>query len=148
MLGGSFELEGDQVMVEFPEELRESIRPALDKLRPRKDEVRQLLYKYSLGIPAAARCPPLPPDVRLKRYAPKSPPVLVQPWSVVTDVEKFIRASLRDLEWRLSHPQGYAAHPLYEILQRLAEVGVELELVEPTLSGKTADPGLGSKKEG
>lgn len=129
-LGGAFKLAGDQVRVEYPEDLAENIRPLLEKLRPKREEVRQLLYKHPPGVLAPPECPPLPPGVRLVRYAPKTPPVLVAPWSVVTDVKKFIAAYLRSLDWRLKHPKGYAAAPLPEILAKLAEVGLELEVVE------------------
>ena len=94
-------------------------------------------YKHSLGISAPPGCPPLPPGVSLVRYAPKSLPVLIAPWSVVTDVGKFIQAYLQDLGWRLAHPQTYACAPLLEILAKLAEVGVELE-IEPAASAGTA----------
>jgi hypothetical protein len=130
-LGCTFRLEGDQVKVEYPEEVRESVWPILEKLRPKRDEVRQLLYKHPPGVPAPAGCPPLPPGVRLVRYAPKTPPVAVQPCSIVTDVDKFIAAYLQDLDWRLKNPKGYAAAPLPEILSKLAEVGLELELEAP-----------------
>ncbi len=137
-LGGTFKLADARVKVEYPEDVRESVRPILEQLRSRKEEVRQLLYKHPPGTLAPAECPPLPPGVKLVRYAPKPPPVLLAPWSVVTDVEKFIRAELCDLEWRLKHPKGYAAPPLPEILSKLAEVGVELELVRADLSVRMA----------
>jgi hypothetical protein len=129
-LGGTFELRGDRVTVEYSEDVAEVLDPILEKLRPKREEVRQLLYKHPPGVLAPPECPPLPPGVRLVRYAPKTPPVLVAPWSVVTDVKKFIAAYLRSLDWRLKHPKGYAAAPLPEILAKLAEVGLELEVVE------------------
>lgn len=127
-LGGAFVVRGDEIAVEYPEEKASEVESILPKLSAEKDTVRSLLYKRPPGIPAPAECPLLPPGVRLKKYAPKSPPVLVQPWSVVTDVDKFIAACLRDLDWRLKHPKGYARAPLPEILSKLAEVGLELEL--------------------
>jgi len=80
---------------------------------------------------ALPECPPLPLGVRLIRYRPKSPPVAVQPCSIVTDVDKFIRAYLCDLKFRLEHPDAYACASLREILAKLAEVGLELALEVP-----------------
>jgi hypothetical protein len=127
-LGGEFTMRGDEIVVEYPDETAAEVEPILGKLSARKDEVRSLLCKHSLGSPVAPGCPPLPRGVRLKSYAPKSPPILIAPWSVVTDVEKFIASYLRDLDWRLKHPRGHAAAPLPEILSKLAEVGLELQL--------------------
>lgn len=70
----------------------------------------------------------LPGSVRLIRYSPKKPPVAVAPISIVTDVDKFIRAYLRDLAQRLQHPGTHACASLPEILAKLAEVGLELAL--------------------
>jgi len=54
--------------------------------------------------------------------------VAVTPVSIVTDVDKFMRAHLRDLHFRLEHPNAHASAPLPEILAKLAEVGLELAL--------------------
>jgi len=122
--------------VEYPDETASELEAILPELRAQRDAVRSLLYKQPPGVYAPAGCPPVPSGVRLKKHAPKSPPVLVQPWSVVTDVEKFIAACLRDLDWRLKHPKAYAAPPLPEILSKLAEVGVEVELCGPAETRK------------
>ena len=56
----------------------------------------------------AAEAPSLPPELpkglRLIAYAPKKPPVALESWSVVTDVEKFIRSTVADLDARLNNP--------------------------------------------
>lgn len=80
------------------------------------------------AIPAPAECPPLPAGVKLVRYEPKDPPVAIAPVSIVTDVDKFIRAYLRDLAHRIQRPGTHACAPLPEILAKLAEVGLELTL--------------------
>ena len=81
---------------------------------------------------APAECPALPAGVRLVKYAHRDPPVAIAPVSIVTEVDKFIRAYLRDLGHRLQHPKTHACAPLSEILAKLAEVGLEL-----TLDGST-----------
>jgi len=80
------------------------------------------------GTAARNTCPQLPRGVRLVRYSPKKPPVAVAPIAIVTDVDRFIHSYLRDLQFRLEHPKAHACAPLYEILAKLAEVGVELEI--------------------
>ena len=85
-LGGTFKLRGEEVKVEYPDEMAEVVRPILEKLRRRKEEVRKLLYKHPPGILESGECSPLPAGVRLVRYTPKSSPVLIAPWSVVTNV--------------------------------------------------------------
>jgi hypothetical protein len=70
----------------------------------------------------------LPGGVRLIRYSPKKPPVAVAPISIVTDMDKFIRAYVRDLGQRLQYPGTHACASLPEILAKLAEVGLELAL--------------------
>jgi len=117
----------DKVRVRYAETHREQLVGLLAQLRSHRNDVAAVLRERQ-GVSAPPECPPLPPGVRLVRYAPKSPPVAVQPCSIVTDVDKFIRAYLRDLGWRLEHPKGHVCAPLPEILAKLAEVGVELEL--------------------
>jgi len=126
--GGEFMVEGDRVKVRFPPERRKALTPFLNTLRANRDAVAALVRARFCGVPAAAECPPLPPGVRLVKYAPKAPPVAVAPVSIVTDVDKFIRAYLRDLGHRLQHPKTHACAPLPEILTKLAEVGLELEI--------------------
>jgi hypothetical protein len=90
------------------------------------------------SMTAAPSCPPLPPGVRLISYNPKSPPVAIDVCSVVTDVEKFIRAELGELNARLHSPvQIRGGWGAFTILERLRQVGVELEL-EPTLTKATS----------
>src|SRR6516225_2106897 len=83
------------------------------------------------GTPAPMKCPPLPAGVQLVRYAPKVPPVAVAPISIVTDVDKFLRAYISDLGHRLQHPETHGCAPLPEILAKLGEVGLELALERP-----------------
>lgn len=68
----------------------------------------------------------LPPGVKLVSYQPKSAPFAVAPVSVVKNAAKFYRAYLKDLGWRIEHPEGRAAPPISDILAKLAEAGLEL----------------------
>ena len=93
------------------------------------DRARKKIYSEPLGTPAPILCPPLPKGVLIVRYAPKEPPVAIAPISIVTDVNKFIRFNLEELDARLHHPiQIRAGGSVCEILAKLAEVGVELEI--------------------
>lgn len=81
------------------------------------------------GIPAPPECPALPGGVRLIRYEPKTPPVAIDTCSVVTDLKRFIRGELIDLDARLHSPvQIRAGHGVFTILDRLRQVGLELEI--------------------
>lgn len=72
----------------------------------------------------------LPLGIRLVRYEPKEPPVAIDLASVVYDVDKFIQVELRELEARLCSPvQIRGGWGVYAILDRLRQVGVELEIV-------------------
>jgi hypothetical protein len=122
--GVRFRLEGEKVKAALPKPTPPTVVRDLEALRARRDEVRRLIAGTAHGD-----CPyPLPPGVRLVRYVPKAPPVEIVPISIVNDVDKFIRSCLRDLQFRLEHPKAYACAPLHEILAKLAEVGVELEI--------------------
>ena len=128
-LGGAVFLDGERLRYRIPAGDPEARQLIAEIHRDREAVIAMLRERQvALGSPAPPQCPPLPPGVRLVRYAPKTPPVAIQPCSIVTDVDKFIRAYLQDLGWRLANPKTYACAPLYEILAKLAEVGVELAL--------------------
>ena len=126
--GGEFALDGNRVNVLYLPEHREDLAPILATLRAHREAVERIVRERLAGVSAPAGCPKLSPRVRLIRYDPKTPPVAAQPCSIATDVDKFIRSYLRDLQFRLEHPEAYACAPLPEILAKLADVGVELAL--------------------
>jgi hypothetical protein len=81
----------------------------------------------------------LPPGVRLLSYRPKESPFAAAPVSVVTNVRRFVHAHLRDMAWRLEHPNTHACAPLNEILAKLAEAGLELAVdLPPSSTSPTA----------
>jgi hypothetical protein len=86
-----------------------------------------------LAVRASSICPPLPKGVRLLRYAPKEPPVVVSLVSVVNDMDKFIRHYLVELDARLHSPvQIRGGASVFEILSKLAEAGLELAIDAPS----------------
>ena len=86
----------------------------------------------ALGKLAPPECPALPEGVRLVRYAPKHPPVAISVCSIVVDVDKFITDCLEELQARLRSPiQIRAGGSVYELVSKLAEVGVEVKIELP-----------------
>src|SRR5437879_13797707 len=78
---------------------------------------------------APSQCPALPLGVRMVRYEPKPPPVAIDVCSVVTDVEKFIQAELRELDARLHRPVKIrGGWGVFSIIVRLRPVGIGLVL--------------------
>jgi|GEM_PF-1904131 len=162
-IGASMSADGDQVAVYFPEERRVDVEALGLEIRRLKPELLRVIAEPSMkpvtagpesplhGLiggqlvtmtPAPAECPALPQGVRLVKYAPKDPPVAIAPISIVTEVDKFIRAYLRDLGHRLKYPETHACAPLSEILAKLAEVGLEVTLdgsTERTRESRKAD---------
>lgn len=93
------------------------------------------------SVPAPSTCPPLPKGVRLVSYKPKTPPVAIELVSVVTDVDRFLQHYLEELDARLHHPlQIRAGGSVFEILNRLAEVGLEVAIDSPQRGEPEGDP--------
>jgi hypothetical protein len=155
-IGATVTVDGDQVAVCFPEEHRRDVEELGSEIRCLKPELLRTLREQNADhmvaaskealhddhfarppekgrlIPASAQCPPLPLGVRLIRYLPKAPPVDVSVCLVVVDVATFISRNLEELDARLNHPvQIRSGGSVFEILARLAEVGVEVSLEPP-----------------
>ena len=73
--------------------------------------------------------PPIPDGVRLACWDPKQPPVVLQQCSVVIDVEKFVLATLEQLQARIEGKDFLAGNwSLRELIERLEQVGVKVEV--------------------
>jgi len=132
--GGRLWLQGGHIKYSVPKAASIEIRPMLDELRARHKELAAILRERTppQGVPAPPRCPPLPQGVRLIAYAPKEPPVAVSVCSLVTNVDRFIRHQLEELDARLHSPvQIRAGDSVFEILRKLEEVGLEVTLEWP-----------------
>jgi hypothetical protein len=116
--GGSLALNRGQIKYTIP-------KPAawlVAELQQQRGEVVALLQGRS--APQA-----MPPGVRLVRWAPKQPPVVLQHCSVVIDVDKFISSTLAQLQARLGGKDFLAGNrPTRELIERLEQVGVEVEV--------------------
>ncbi len=130
-LGGELFLRGDVIRYRIPAESQEA-RELLSEIRKDREAFIALLRDRESTPPSMEEVKAvLPPGVRLVSYQPKQPPFAVTIASVVTDAGKFFRAYLRDLKARLEKPEGYAAPPLADILAKLADAGLELQVEKP-----------------
>lgn len=97
--GGVLTLHGERIHCRLPENAIHLV----EELRVRRDEAIAVLRQR-------ATVPKMPPGVRLLRWEPKEPPVMLERWAVVTDVIGFVRSTLRQLEHALSGRWWLAGH--------------------------------------
>jgi hypothetical protein len=130
-VGGSLQLEGkdgEHVALTLPRNCPPETESAIvETVRANREVVPAMLHDIGSKAPSVEKVrASLPPSVRLVSYHPKPAPFAVAPVSIVTDAGKFYRAYLKDLAWRIEHPQGHAAPLLADILSKLADAGLEL----------------------
>jgi hypothetical protein len=103
--------------------------PSLDHLTAGHPKCAQ--HNQTENVCAPPDCPPLPRGLRLIRYVPRTPPVkLDDGYTSITNVSKFIDSELRELYARLYSPvQIRGGHGVFVILDRLRQVGLEIEIV-------------------
>jgi hypothetical protein len=134
--GGSLALNRGRIKYSIP-------RPAtwlVSELRQQRGEIVALLQQRTASLS-------MPPGVRLVRWAPKEPPVLLHQCSVVIDVEKFISATLAQLWARLEGKDFLAGNwPQRELIERLEQVGVEVEVNDDHACHRTFDDSPGVRK--
>jgi hypothetical protein len=116
--GGVLALNGERIRIRLPEDAAH----LLDELRTRKNEVLLLLRRR-------AQIPAMPPGVRLAHWEPKPAPVVLTQYSVVTDVDRFIRMTLLELKAALAGKRWQAGHrSVRDLIDRLEECGVRVEI--------------------
>jgi hypothetical protein len=113
--GGQIWLVDDKVRARLPE----SLRPMVDEIRSCRADL----------IDELARRPAMPAGVRLIRWEPEHPPVHLSRYETVTDVDRFTRSTLLQVEARL-HGNGWLAGnwTLSTLIDRLAAVGCHVAL--------------------
>jgi hypothetical protein len=101
---------------------KDAAAPVLEELKRHKPELMVEL----------ARRPAMPVGVRLISWERKEAPVQLSEYSTVTDVDLFIRSTLRQLEARLSD-KGWldGGWTLSTLLERLALCGCVVALDDP-----------------
>lgn len=129
-LGCAVRVEGEKLKVRGPN--LPEVAGLVSELRARRIDALAILRETEHNPPSIEEVKDtLPPGVRLVSYRPKQAPFAVAPVSVVTNAGKFFRAYLRDLNTRLENPEGYHCPPLADILAKLADAGLELEVEKP-----------------
>lgn len=115
-VGGSLVLNGSQIKYAIPKRAMWLI----SELKQNREEL--------IGFLRVERTPPpMPPGVRLLKWEPKTPPVAIVRMGIVSNVDKFIGATLRELQARLEGKDFLAGNwSLSELVDRLEQVGVEV----------------------
>jgi len=127
-LGGELFLCGDAIRYRIPAGSDEA-REVLAEIRKDREAVRAMLRDRESQPPSLEEIrATLPAGVTLVSYEPKEAPFTVAPVSVVTNAGQFFRAYLGDLKARLRKPEGYHCPPLVDILAKLADAGLQLQI--------------------
>jgi hypothetical protein len=121
-LGVQLRVEADKVVMRFPaEELRNELSGQLAYLRTHRHEVMNFLRERDV-------IPKMPPGVQLVSWNLKEPPVAVEVCSLVTDSALFARTTLDQLRTALTQPKRWLGWTVPQLIQRLAQVGVTVEV--------------------
>jgi hypothetical protein len=133
--GGKLELNGDRVRYAMPPRAAHLV----EVLRLQREEVRAILRQRHQQSQRPRSIPQALPDgltlpdgVRVASWQPKEPPVAITRCSVVTDIPRFIEATLRQLQHAVSGDTPFLAGnwSARELIERLEQVGVKLELLQ------------------
>lgn len=133
--GGILTLNGDRIRYELPEEAASLV----DVLREHREEVlrflRQSLRRHpdpcdpAIAAVNMAGPPEMPVGIRLLKWAPKQPPVILTRFSVVNDVPQFLRPTLEQLRAALDGKNWRAGNwSVREPVDRLEQCGVQVEV--------------------
>lgn len=126
--GGALALSGDQIKYTIP---KRAVWLVTELRRQRQEIVGLLRQGTVLAF--------MPAGVRLVRWNPKQPPVVLKECSVVIDVNKFISATLAQLRACLEGKNWLAGNrSIRDLTERLEQVGVEVEVrpVKPTVESE------------
>jgi hypothetical protein len=112
--GGSLRLNGGQIKYTIP-------KPAVWLVTELKHHREELI-----GLLKEGESPPsMPPGVRLLKWEPKAPPIAIVHMGIVTNVDRFVAATLLQLRARLEGRDSLAGNwSLRELVDRLEQVGV------------------------
>jgi hypothetical protein len=116
--GGSLTISGERIRYALPD----SALWLVTELKQHREELIGLLREG--GMP-----PPMPPGVRLLKWQPKDPPIAIVHMGIVSNVPKFVAATMLQLRARLEGKDSLAGNwSLRELLDRLEQVGVAVEI--------------------
>src|ERR1700674_2038880 len=120
-VGGSLTLSGERIQYALPD----FAVWLVPELKENREELIELLRESETPLP-------MPPGVRLLKWEPRTPPVAIVRMGIVTNVDKFIGATLRELRARLEGKDFLAGNwSLRELIERLEQVGVAVK-IEPS----------------
>jgi hypothetical protein len=127
--GIALRLDGENVRISYPDEVRrEELAGRIAFLRAHKDQVLSLLRRRE-------EIPLMPSGVRLVDWEPKPVLVVLTQFSVVTDVDRFIRMTLLELKAALADKRWQSGHrSARELVDRLEQCGVRLDIEAKNLS--------------
>jgi hypothetical protein len=117
-LGGLLTLSGERIQYTLPN----SAAWLVSELKEHRKELIGLLREERTR-------PPMPLGVRLIKWEPKNAPIAIVRIGIVTNVPKFIDATLLELKARLEGKDFLAGNwPLPELVDRLEQVGVAVAI--------------------
>jgi hypothetical protein len=125
-LGVELRMEAEKVVMRFPaEELRNELSGQLAFLRTHRHEVMNFLRERAV-------IPLMPRGVRLVEWNLKEPPVAIEVYAVVVNPSLFARTTLAQLGIVLAEPSRWVGWTVPQLIDRLAQVGVAVELSRET----------------
>jgi hypothetical protein len=125
-LGVELRMEAEKVVMRFPaEELRNELSGQLAFLRMHRHEVMNFLRKREV-------IPLMPRGVRLVEWNLKEPPVAIEVCAVVVNPSMFARTTLAQLGVALAEPSRWVGWTVPQLIDRLAQVGVAVEVSQET----------------
>lgn len=117
--GGVLALHGESIHCRIPE----GAAGMLNDLRAHKEEVLVALRRRE-------ELPTMPTGVRLLRWEPKSAPVVLAHYAVVTNVRPFVLMTLLELKAALAGKRWQSGHrEPRELVDRLEQCGVYVEII-------------------
>jgi hypothetical protein len=102
-------------------ELREELKGQVAFLRAHRDEVSAFLRER-------ANSPAMLPGAHLVSWNLKEPPIAIEVCSIVTNSVLFARTTLEQLRIALAHPKQWVGWSVPQLIDRLAQVGVMVEI--------------------
>jgi hypothetical protein len=120
--GVELRLDGQAVRIWFPEaKHRDELASQIAFLRRHRGEVAKSLQ-------AQAGIPKMPDGVRLVQWSLKEPPVAIETCAVVTEPALFASTTLEQLRVVLANPKRWVGWGVFQLIERLAQVGVTVAL--------------------
>lgn len=119
-VGGSLMLDGERIRYRIPKDSPEA-QAMMEAVKAQK----QALINY---LRSRALAPAMPPGVQLISWNLKEPPVAIEVCSIVTNSVLFARTTLEQLRTALAHPKRWVGWSVPQLIDRLAQVGVSVEI--------------------